>query len=147
MRGLDDMRHGDNYDSVRRSLLLLILLAVVSSGCYWDWDGDRQINIILPRVVELKNTSQDDIDLTTVSSSPDAKATFFLMGGPMPPGSKRSWRIGLDEYDDILSGRFVLDGRCGDKEKWGKQGTALKQHMIEQDDRGKVTIVIPACDG
>ena len=128
-----------------RLLPLLIFLSVFSPGC--GSDRDAPLEVAFPRVVEIENGSQDRIDLRALSNTPDAKATFLLIGGVMAPGGKRSWRIDRDGYDDILSGRFVLDGACGDIEPWQLPGTALIPHMTRQDDQGKVIIAIPACGG
>lgn len=48
------------------------LIAFATPGC--DFVGERQADTAFPRVVELKNASQDRIDLTALSSTPDAKA-------------------------------------------------------------------------
>ena len=126
-------------------LAAVCLLALAVAGC--DFDGDRQADIAYPRVVELKNASPERIDLTALSSAPDAKATFFLEGEPLPPGATQSWRIRLDAYEDILSGRFVLDGTCGGTAGWALAGEALKPNIVEQADQGKVIVAVPACGG
>jgi len=67
-----------------RAAVCFLSLAV--AGC--DFDGDRQADIAYPRVVELKNASPERIDLTALSSTPDAGATFFLEGEPLPPAPR-----------------------------------------------------------
>ena len=121
------------------------LVAFSTPGC--DFVGERQADTAFPRVVELKNASQDRIDLTALSSTPDAKATFFLMGKPLFPGTTRSWRIRIDAYDDIRSGRFILDGACGDIARWAMDGKAPKLQIVEQEEYGEVVVAVPVCGG
>ncbi|TQV68249.1 hypothetical protein FKG94_23410 [Exilibacterium tricleocarpae] len=125
--------------------LLAVVFVLAVSAC--DFDGGRQAEIAYPRIVELKNASPDRIDLTAFSSAPDAKATFFLEGVRLSPGAAQNWRIRLDAYEDILTGRFVLDGTCGDTTGWQLAGELLKSHIVEQADQGKVVVTVPACGG
>ena len=129
----------------RPILLLPILLTAMASGCGW-FVGNYEIDSIYSYSLEISNASQEEIELATISGSADAKATFGIFGEPLPPGSKQRWPIAYDEYEDILAGRFILEGRCGSSDNELMNGIALKDHIVQQADQGLVSVSIPSCE-
>ena len=124
--------------------IILIFLTATASG--YSFDKERQFDIQYPATLEINNKSRNTIYLNSIYSTADMKGGFVLEGGQIDPKSIFSIKISETVYDAIRDGKFVLEGVCGDVEKWRKDGATLSQNSTENESKWKITISIDDCN-
>jgi len=123
-------------------------VAVLSAICLLvacRFDEERQ-GLFIPATVTVVNKSQEAIDLTSISSTPNVESAFGLEGGSLRPGSTLSRRITEAAFEAIRSGNFVLEGTCGDKKDWLGDGKRLVKGAVQDPSKWEITIPIESCD-
>lgn len=123
--------------------IFIAISVILISGC--NFDRERQYNIRYPATLVLENVSHEKIDIQRLYSSPDAKSAFVLNGKSILPGKTVSIRVSEPTYDDILNKHYVLEGICGDRNAWSKDGAGLRHQSVENETQWRVVIFIENC--
>jgi hypothetical protein len=122
------------------AVLLAICLLV---ACKFD---EARQGLFTPATVTVVNESQEAIELTSISSTPNVESAFGLEGGLIRPGSTLSRRITEAAFEAIRSGDFVLEGTCGAEKGWLGDGKQLVKGAVHDPGKREIIIPIESCD-